>query len=159
MEIGDLVESIIVMLPNCEIKTLKKEEISFTYRSSSLNEFIVLEATLNLVSREDKNTILKEIEENIGYRRKIQEYRYPNVGSIFKNPLNFNLSAGEMIDRCGLKGFRVGDAQISDIHANFIINLGSATAYEVREVIKTVKKKVKDRFAVNLEEEVRYVGD
>ena len=79
------------------------------------------------------------------------------VGSTFKNPENYH--SGELIEKVGLKGKKIGNAKISEKHANFIINEGSATAADVKSLIDLMKKEVKEKFDINLEEEVRYVGE
>jgi len=90
--------------------------------------------------------------------------KYPNAGSVFKNPTNnipladSRVSAGYLIDSCGLKGCRVGDAQVSELHANFIVNRGSATAKDVKDLIKKVTQTVKDTHGIELETEIIVVS-
>ena len=90
-------------------------------------------------------------------RLTLQDYTAPSAGCIFKNPNTSDLSAGELIDRCGLKGQGIGGAYISDKHANFIINRKSAKADDILRLIDMIKERVKMRFSVNLEEEVEIV--
>jgi UDP-N-acetylmuramate dehydrogenase len=80
---------------------------------------------------------------------------YPSAGSIFKNPSGF--SAGELGEKCGLKGKRIGQAKISEKHANFIVNLGNARAKDVKKLINLIKKEVKKKFGALLDEEIQYL--
>jgi UDP-N-acetylmuramate dehydrogenase len=91
------------------------------------------------------------------HRRESQPLGYPNAGSIFKNPPGDH--AGRLIDQLGLKGFRIGAAQVSPKHANFIVNLGDASADEVLALIEYVKRRVQAHTGLILEEEVRIVGE
>ena len=81
---------------------------------------------------------------------------FPSAGSVFKNPKGY--FAARLIEECGLKGKKIGDAAISEKHANFIINLGQGKAKDVKKLIKLVKKSVKNKFKINLEEEIQYLG-
>ena len=89
-------------------------------------------------------------------RKANQPYDLPSAGSVFVNPDKF--SAGELIEKCGLKGKRIGGAEISEKHANFIVNLGNAKAKDVIKLINLAKKSVKNKFGKNLEEEIQYLG-
>jgi UDP-N-acetylmuramate dehydrogenase len=89
----------------------------------------------------------------LGYRRERQDATFVNAGCIFKNPAGE--SAGRLIDLCGLKGKRIGDAYISKKHANFILNKGHARARDVLQLMRLVKKRVKDKFNINLEPEIK----
>src|SRR4030042_1778025 len=95
--------------------------------------------------------------EVLQWRRENQPLRQPSAGSVFRNPEDG--SAGELIDRCGLKGMRVGDAMVSEKHANFIVNLGVATAADVYELIGRIKDEVRRREGVALREEIKIVGE
>jgi UDP-N-acetylmuramate dehydrogenase len=90
-------------------------------------------------------------------RKRTQPLDYPSAGSIFKNPKEG--PAGKWIEEAGLKGFRMGQAMISDRHANFIVNLGKATAEEVIHLMEMVEKKISDEKGISLEREVRVVGE
>jgi len=141
-----------------KIKTLdkeySKEECEFEYRNSKFkkpsNPEIITEVELELQPR-DKEIIKTQISNNLA-QRKDRIPPYPSIGCIFKNPKP--LAAGSLIDQCGLKRTRIGDAQISDLHANIIVNIGNAKAQDVLELIKLCKKKVKEKFGVDLEEEI-----
>ena len=130
----------------------------FSYRDSVFKKnknLIILSAVLQL-RKGKKSEIKKEIKENLKARAEKQPLNFPSVGSIFKNPPGF--SAGELVDRCGLKGKRVGNVKISEKHANFIVNLGGGRAKDVMRLIKIIKNRVKNKFGVILEEEIQFLG-
>jgi UDP-N-acetylmuramate dehydrogenase len=150
--IGDLVEDVTVMDYDGNIKTLQKKEIEFGYRESGLSKYIILSTRLRLV-RKSKKEIKRRIKKYLDYRRTTQDLSHPSAGCIFKNPAGY--SAGRLIDLCGLKGKRIGDACISLKHANFIINLGHSKASNVLRLMDLVEKKVKDRFNITLRPEIK----
>jgi UDP-N-acetylmuramate dehydrogenase len=181
-EIKDLVIGVEALnLKTGEIKIFKKEEIEFEYRNSFFKknkEWLILSGIFKF-NQGDKEKIKKEIEEKINYRKERHPLEYPNAGSIFKN-INFEKAPEKLknlaleknkvkndpfpviptafvISELGLKGFRIGKAQISEKHANFIINLGGATFKDVYSLIDYIKKKVEDEFEVKLEEEIEIV--
>ena len=139
------------------VKTLKREDIAFQYRSSNLEGQVILEATFKLEFCPCEDT-KRELRANLQYRESVQELRYPSAGSIFKNPKGVEMTAGKLIDLVGLRGLRIGGAQISEKHGNFIVNLGNAKAGEVLELIAVAKEKVKEKFGVDLELEVKYIS-
>jgi len=134
---------------------LKKDEIGFAYRSSGLAGCIVLEATF-MLSPGDKAEIMKIRRDLLIKRNSTQPMNYPSSGSMFKNPPGTH--AAKLIEGAGLKGTRRGNAQISEKHANFIVNLGGATARSVMDLIDLTKKTVFDKYAVDLELEVKLLG-
>lgn len=150
--IGPLVENVRVMDYNGKIKTLNKKQIRFGYRKSSLTKYIILNARLRLHKRSKKemNSALKEY---LKLRRNSQDNSFPNAGCIFKNPRG--QSAGQLIDLCGLKGRGWRDAVVSKRHANFILNRGSARCEDVLRLMVSIKKRVKSRFNINLEPEIK----
>lgn len=150
--IGSLVESVKVMDYNGKIKILNKKDIKFGYRKSNLSKYIILSALLKLRKR-DKREIKNEIKRYFNYRKETQDLSRASAGCIFKNPKGNQ--AGRLIDLSGLKGKRIGDASISRIHANFILNLGNATAKDVLKLMDLVKKEVKKKFNVTLEPEIK----
>jgi len=149
---GDLVKEVKVMDYDGRIKVLRKKDIKFTYRKSSLAGYIILSAALEL-TKGNKEKINKEIKKFLEYRRNSQDKTLPNAGCIFKNPKGE--STGRLIDLCGLKGKTIGDACISRIHANFILNKGNAKAEEVLKLMDLIRKKVKSRFNINLQPEIK----
>jgi UDP-N-acetylmuramate dehydrogenase len=156
--IGDLVEEVTVMDYNGKVKTLnkKQKQVTFGYRTSNLSKYIILGAKLKL-KKGERQDILKNIKNFMEYRRLTQELSRPSAGCIFKNPTT--RSAGKLIELCGLKGTRVGDACVSGKHANFIVNLGSAQAKDVLKLIDLVQMKVKEKFEISLEPEIEIVGE
>jgi len=107
----------------------------------------------------DADAMQRILQENLAWRGARHPWLqfHPSAGSIFKKIEG--VGAGRLVDQCGLKGFRVGDAQISYIHANIMLNLGHATASDVRELIATAQARVQDRFGLRLEPEVKFVGE
>lgn len=157
-EIGELVQWVEVLdMDNLQIYKLNKDELSFSYRKSSLQRknLVVLEVNL-LLGQENPELLQQRVKEILKIRKVNQRINYPNAGSIFKNPPNF--SAGKLIEQVGLKGYRIGDAQISTRHGNFIVNLGKAKAVEVMELINLGRKEVFTNFGIKLEPEVKIVG-
>ncbi|MBI2167095.1 MAG: UDP-N-acetylmuramate dehydrogenase [Candidatus Omnitrophica bacterium] len=154
MEIGDFVQEVSALTPAGEAVRLGRESLEFSYRKSNLEGLVLLGAQLKLFPR-DREEIQKEIQANFSYRNKVQDVRYPSVGSVFKNPPGDSGSAGQLIDRAGLKGKRIGGAMISPRHANFIVNVGGARATDVLRLIELVQEKVSELFGVRLEPEVR----
>jgi len=139
-----------------EVKELKRGEIDFSYRYSSIKEGdIVFEAGLQLHAA-DKAALRSRRGEVMAWRRENQPLRQPSAGSVFRNPPG--MAAGELIDRCGLKGARIGGAMVSDKHANFIVNVGGASADDVYRLMMRIKEEVMRREGVELKEEIRLVG-
>jgi len=179
-EIGDLVEEVkILKIENCklQIAKLKNKDCKFEYRDSIFKRkgsWIILEAVLKL-KEGNKKEIEEKIREVLKLRKEKQPLEFPCAGSIFKNvPIkkvpkkiqekfkrkikNGFLPAGALIEAAGLKGYQIGGAKISEKHANFIVNVEGARASEVIQLIKKIKKEVKKKFKVQLEEEIRLVG-
>lgn len=150
--IGDLVKDVTVMGRQGNIKTLKRRDIKFSYRHSSLSDYIILSAHLKLNSK-DKKEIRRNIKGYLNYRGIRQDLSRPSAGCIFRNPRG--LSVGRLIDLCGLKGKRMGNAFISLRHANFILNKGKAKAKDVLGLMDLIKKKVKNKFNLKLEPEIK----
>jgi UDP-N-acetylmuramate dehydrogenase len=107
----------------------------------------------------DSAVMHRVMQENLSWRGARHPWLdwHPSAGSIFKKIEG--VGAGRLVDQCGLKGFRVGDAQISHIHANIIVNLGRATARDVRELIATAQQRVEERFGHHLEPEISFIGE
>lgn len=150
--IGDLVEKVSIMDYNGRIKVLKKKDMKFGYRKSNLAKYIILGACLKLGKR-DKGQICANIKRYLMKRRHTQSARLPNAGCVFKNPPGGG--AGRLIDLAGLKGKRSGRAIVSARHANFILNQGSARASDVLKLMSLIKRKVRERFNINLEPEIK----
>jgi UDP-N-acetylmuramate dehydrogenase len=150
--IGDLVETALVMDYNGKLLIFDRAKMKFGYRSSSLSRFIILSAGLKLTPG-NKETIAKVTAGYILRRKASQDYSFPNAGCIFKNPPGD--SAGRLIDSCGLKSRRAGGAQISPKHANFILNTGGAAARDVLELVRLVRKEVKEKHKIVLKPEIK----
>ena len=150
-EIGQVVKSVDVLTAKGERFTRTEEELSFAYRSSSVNELVILGATFALKS-EDPSAIAARMRQQWITRKAEQPYGFQSAGCIFKNPRG--LSAGKLLDEAGLKGTRVGKAEVSDRHANFIVTEEGATAAEVRQLMGLMQARVKDKHGVDLEPEV-----
>ncbi|MBM3249254.1 MAG: UDP-N-acetylmuramate dehydrogenase [Candidatus Omnitrophica bacterium] len=150
--IMDLVESCEVMDYNGRIKNLNKKGIRYGYRSSGLSDYVILGATLGL-TRKDRAVIRKDEQDYLRKRRSTQDAALPNAGCIFKNPEDS--SAGRLIDLCGLKGRRIGRAQVSRRHANFILNCGNASSCDVVKLMNSVRRQVKNKFGIVLEPEIK----
>jgi UDP-N-acetylmuramate dehydrogenase len=137
------------------VQRIKKEEGSFTYRHSLFADDVVLGAAFKL-HHGDKEKLSVIRREFILKRNQTQPLEYPNLGSMFKNPPN--TYAAKLIEQAGLKGKRVGNAQVSEKHANFIVNLGDATAADIVKLIDLVKRTVYQNSGVMLELEVKMIG-
>ena len=136
---------------------LDKEELQLSYRNSVILQkgYLVLEATFSF-EKGNPAEIQEEIKELNKRRREKQPLEYPSAGSTFKRPEGY--FAGKLIQDAGLKGYQVGDAQVSEKHSGFVINRGNATASDVMQLISDVKDKVKEQFGVTMEPEVKRVG-
>lgn len=153
--IGPLIDRIRLCNRDGEAYQMARDEAGFRYRGSDLGGEIVLGVELVLSEARPEEVRVK----SQSYRRartETQPVGTRNAGCVFKNPQP--LSAGKLIDELGLKGFRVGDAMISPVHANFVINLGQATAEDVRRVMAEMKRRVRESYGVELEPEVVLVG-
>ena len=136
------------------IVMIKCEDLDFGYRATSINGYIV-RAAFNL-EKKTKKEILADKEDIISKRFERHPYDYPSLGSTFKNPKG--KFAGELIEECGLKGLQIGGAQISEKHANFIINIGNATFNDVFELIKIAQETVKKKRGIELELEIKVIN-
>lgn len=153
---GDLVVSVEVLNQNSEIKKIMKKDCNFSYRASRFqtsNE-IILGVMLHL-EKVDKKVIEEKVRDILVIKQ-IQPAG-PTMGSTFRNPEGF--SAGFLLDEAGLKGKQVGSAKISEKHANFIINTGSAKATDIQKLMELMKEKVRSKFNIELVEEIKLVGD
>ncbi len=156
-EMGDVVETVTLLTPGGELATRSKEEMGFGYRSASVPAgHVVLSALLQL-RHDEKNKIEAKVKALMDKRKERQPWGLPNAGSIFKNPLDE--SAGKLIESAGLKGKTVGGAQVSEKHANFIVNTGKATAADVLSLMEIVKQTVLDVHGARLEPEIKILGE
>lgn len=157
-EMKQVVESVRVMDGEGQIATLDNDTMEFGYRTSIIRNrpFIVLEIVLRLAEG-NREQISAKMEELSQLRRSRQPLEYASAGSTFKRPEGY--FAGKLIMDAGLRGFRIGGAQVSDKHCGFIVNTGKATAADIREVIEEVQERVKERFHVSLEPEIVFLGE
>ena len=156
-EISNYLDIIKVMLMNGETKIYQKDDIDFSYRNSTFpKDEILLSASFNLIEKSADEIQYDRAKASKG-RKDTQPLRFRSAGSVFKNPKT-DLAAGYLIDKAGLKGSRIGDAEISTKHANFFINHGKAKAKDVVDLILLAKKTVLEKFDVNLELEIKTLG-
>lgn len=156
-ELSQVVTKVKAMNPNGEIIELEKEQLLLGYRTSifKIKPFVILEVFMEL-QKGNKEEILAKIKEYTKARVEKQPLEYPSAGSTFKRPEGY--FAGKLIMDAGLRGYRVGDAQVSEKHCGFVINRGNATATEIKTLMENVAKKVKEEFGVDLEAEVIMLG-
>ncbi len=152
--IGSLLESVTVLEFGGAERVLRKDEIPFGYRSAGLKDSVILEAQF-LLPKRGKREVQERLNEYRDHRLRTQDLKHPSAGCMFKNPSNSQFSSGKLIDDAGLKGKTIGGAQVSGIHANFIINLGGATSTDIRRLIEEVRDTVKQKYQVELETEVK----
>ena len=155
-EMKDIVISTKCMNKDCEIFELSNEEQNFEYRSSIFNqkEYIILETKLKL-QKGNKDDIEQKMKEYLNKRKEKQPLEYPSAGSTFKR--KEGIITAKLIDECGLKGYKIGGAMVSEKHAGFIVNTGDATAKDVLDLIKYVKDKVFKKYGVEIEEEIKVI--
>lgn len=155
-EIKSFVESVEAIDQHGKVYHFTNEEMNFGYRKSVVTEkqLVILSAVLKFESGDEKE-ILAKIEDYTIRRKTRQPLEYGSAGSMFKRPVGY--FAGKLIDDCGLRGYRVNDAQVSAKHAGFVVNIGEATFKDVMRLVQDVQKKVKETFDVELEQEVKVI--
>ena len=155
-EIKDCIQSARVLTAEGATQELSRDELELGYRTSIIQKesYIVLDAVFQF-ERGDKEAIQKEMRDLNQRRREKQPLEFPSAGSTFKRPQGY--FAGKLIEDAGLRGYRVGGAQVSEKHCGFVINCGQATADDVKQVIHDVQQKVNEQFGVVLEPEVRII--
>lgn len=156
-EMSRIVEFVTVLDPSGESMILENETMEFGYRTSILKNrpFVVTEVTLRL-QEGDREQIQAKMADFAARRREKQPLNYPSAGSTFKRPEGY--FAGKLIMDSGLRGYRIGGAQVSEKHCGFIINSGNATSEDISELMDEVIQRVKERFGVTLEPEVIRLG-
>lgn len=157
-EIKERCVSADVLTEDLTVKTMSSQELNFSYRNSSLlcSRNIVLSATFRFERHVNPDSLQKEIAKVLQKRKRVQPAVPRNCGSIFKKP-STGKAAGWYIEQAGLKGHRIGDAQVSPEHANWIVNHGNATASDVKSLVELIRTSVNCLFDVELETEVIYV--
>jgi len=160
MFLAEVFESCEILSEEGDRKTVRADYVKFGYDESVFHHRrdVILAATFKL-SRGDASVMHRVMQENLSWRGAKHPWLewHPSAGSIFKKIEG--VGAGRLVDQCGLKGHRIGDAQISHIHANILVNLGAATAKDVRALIGLAQKTVLERFKVQLEPEIAFVGE
>lgn len=156
-EMSQIVESVTVLNPSGERMILENETMEFGYRTSILKNrpFVVTEVTLRL-KEGDREQIQAKMADFAARRREKQPLQFPSAGSTFKRPEGY--FAGKLIMDSGLRGYRIGGAQVSEKHCGFIINCGNASSQDISELMDEVIQRVKERFGVTLEPEVVRLG-
>lgn len=161
---SEVVESVTVVDASGADRVLSRSEVPFTYRRSGLEGRVVLETTVRL-RPEAQDRLDRQIGEMFEWRQRGTPFNQPCCGSVFKNPSGPSWkradgprTAGQLIEAAGLKGHRIGGAEVSPVHANYFVNTGDATAADVRALIEHARRVVTERFGVRLEPEVKLIG-
>ena len=161
---SEVVQRVTVVDRSGRDSVLPRNEIPFSYRRSGLDGRLVLETTVKL-RPEEPHRLEEAVAEMFEWRQKGTPFSQPCCGSVFKNPAGPSWkredgprTAGQLIEAAGLKGFSVGGAQVSPLHANYFVNTGGAKAADVRRLIEYVQRMVAERFGVKLEPEVKLIG-
>ena len=156
---ADILVSATVLSPDGTIAEVTPEELDYNYRTSNLQggDRLVVKATIQLEPGYSKTEIMDLSQQNWTQRKTSQPYHLPSCGSVFRNPRPH--AAGKLIEQLGLKGYKIGDAQIAHLHANFILNCGTATAQDIFELIRYAQEKVEYHCSVFLEPEVKLIGE
>ena len=156
--IADVCESVVCVRPGGIVRTFAGSECGFGYRESIFRheELYILEATF-VLAEGDSAAIAEDMRTYAAKRSASQPLHMPSAGSVFKRPEGY--FAGKLIEDAGLKGYRIGGAEVSEKHAGFIVNAGGATAADVLALIRHIQQTVFDRYGVRLEREVCILGD
>ena len=157
-DMGYITTSVKVLTPDLKIITLTNKEMAFHYRDSFLQhhkDYICLEATLRL-EKGDKEALEEVTKDRKERRVKTQPLTYPSAGSVFRNPND--VPAGKLIDDLGLKGLTKGGAEVSKVHANFIINKNEASAKDIHDLMLFVKEAVKEHYGIDLKIEQEFIN-
>lgn len=153
---GSVVSSVVLITPDEGIKRVGADAVNWEYRRTSIpSEAVIAECEISM-KESDPIFIRGRMEANMARRKKSQPLGLPSCGSVFKNPEG--ASAAKLIDDLGLKGKAIGGAQVSDVHANFIVNTGGAKARDVRDLMEAVQAEVEKAYGITLEPEVRLIG-
>ena len=156
-EIKDIVESVHLLDASGGIRAAARDELPFSYRTLDLPaETFIIRAAIRL-RRGETEKIAGRVREIIGMRKEKHPLEFRNAGSVFKNPRD--CPAGRLIEEAGLKGIRIGDAQVSEKHANFIVNRGQATAADILRLVALIQQRVLEKTGRALETEVQIIGE
>lgn len=155
-ELKDVIETVTVLDKDGTVKVFETADCGFGYRTSIFSGgYVILEVAFRL-KKGNKEEILDTMKELAQRRRDKQPLEYPSAGSTFKRPEGY--FAGKLIEDAGLKGYAIGGAQVSKKHSGFVINEGGATAKDVLNLVDHIKKQVKEKFGVSLQEEIKLIG-
>lgn len=165
--IADMLVSAQVLSPDGTLETITPEQLGYSYRTSllqggespseRLRQRIVTQATLQLAPGADPAKVVAITKQHKMHRLSTQPYNFPSCGSVFRNPKPY--SAGWLIEQTGLKGYQIGGAQVALLHANFIVNRGGAKASDIFCLIRHIQHQVQERWSINLEPEVKMLGE
>lgn len=157
--VADVLHWVKILEPNGTVVTLQPKDLGYRYRTSNLQggDRLVLEAAFKLKPGSSKAEVRAETNRNLQMRKSTQPYNLPSCGSVFRNPSP--QAAGHLIEGLGLKGYRIGGAQVSERHANFIVNSGDASAQDIYDLIRHVQREVQFHQGILLHTEVKIVGD
>lgn len=157
-EIGKRIVSTTYIDEKLDIKTINSSEQEFSYRKSIFqkNNWIIISGKISL-EKGNKKEIEEKMEQYMETRKSKQPLNMPSAGSVFKRGENY--ITAKLIDECGLKGYSIGNAQVSDLHAGFIVNKGNATAEDILKLTKYVQEKVKEKFNIEIEPEIKIIGE
>ncbi|MDA1567637.1 UDP-N-acetylmuramate dehydrogenase [Bacillus cereus] len=157
-DISSVLSKALILFEDGTIDWLMNKELEFSYRASVLQTKrpgIVIEAEFQLQAGK-REEIVRSMQNNKDYRRETQPWNHPCAGSVFRNPIPH--FAGDLVEKAGLRGYRIGGAQISEMHGNFIVNTGGASAQDVLSLIELIKHTIKDKFDVDMHTEVEIIG-
>lgn len=156
---ADYLLSAQVVMPDGTARLLSLEDLGYRYRTSALQgrDWLVTQATFQLQPGFDPTLVTETTSQHLNHRRQTQPYHLPSCGSVFRNPANYK--AGWLIEQTGLKGHQIGAAQVSQRHANFILNCGGATATDIFRLIRYVQSSVEQHWSLHLEPEVKILGE
>lgn len=157
-ELKDILKKVNAMDYNGNIHEFTNEECQFSYRNSRFQKekYIILQATLEL-EKGNSTEIKEKMDEYMQFRKEKQPIEYPNAGSTFKRGEDF--VTAKLIDEAGLKGYKVGGAQVSEKHAGFIVNVDNATAKDVIELTDYIKEKIEEKFGKKINLEIQIIGE
>jgi UDP-N-acetylmuramate dehydrogenase len=156
---ADILVNTQILLPHGSVDILSPAELGYRYRTSMLqgSSRLVTEATFQLQPGANPAVVKAVTTEHLDQRRNSQPYHLPSCGSVFRNPHTH--TAGWLIEQAGLKGHQIGNAQVAQRHANFILNCGGATASDIFQLIHYVQQQVEQHWSLHLEPEVKILGE
>ncbi|MDM9385474.1 UDP-N-acetylmuramate dehydrogenase [Chlorogloeopsis sp. ULAP01] len=157
--IADILVSAQVLSPDGTLLTLTRDQLNYSYRTSMLqgSDRIVTQATFQLQPGADPAQVMAITKQHKQHRLSTQPYHLPSCGSVFRNPKPY--AAGWLIEQTGLKGYQIGKAQVAQRHANFIVNCGGASAWDIFNLIRHVQYQVQENWSILLEPEVKMIGE